>query len=108
LSNIEIVRQLRLAMYCVKRDVSEIYKSHGLRGHKLQSRAALAEKLGVALPPTRFDLLRQKIGGMREEGMTFRGIGEVLGMTGDRVFRYVGKAKRAATPQTTTRAVRPH
>jgi DNA-binding CsgD family transcriptional regulator len=102
LTNEEIGRRLGVAEWCVNRDVGNLYKKHGVRGQNEKRRGALAEKLGVGLPPTRFDLMREKIAGMRERGMTFREIGEELGMNINTVGHYVAKTRRRASPQSST------
>jgi DNA-binding NarL/FixJ family response regulator len=78
----------------VNRDVGNLYKMHGVRGQNEKRRGKLAEKMGVVLPKTRLELRREKVAQMRERGMTYREIGEELGMSMSRVGHYLEKRRR--------------
>jgi len=74
--------------------VCAIYEIHGVGKLGLKGRRALAEKLGVVLPATRGERIRERIWALRESGMTWPGIAEELGMKMKAVVYYAEQLRR--------------
>jgi len=95
LSNSQIAHDLNIPLYTAARDIVAIYSSHGLKGLNRNSRSALAKLLAVELPPTKHDLLQQKIASLRDQGLTPIQIRHHLNLPRGTVDYYVQKIKRA-------------
>lgn len=72
----EIMSMLHTDWSTVNRDTWKIYKMHGVSGRK-----GLAKKLGVKLPDTEGEKIRERIRELRAAGMTWPGIAKEMGMS---------------------------
>jgi DNA-binding NarL/FixJ family response regulator len=70
LSYREIAKRLGTDEGTIHYDTYALYRLHGVRGKPHHARRALAAKLGVELPQTRGDVLREKILELHQAGMS--------------------------------------
>ena len=76
-------------------DSHEIYRQHGVGGRgPFKARQALAQKLGILLPPTRHQQLREKIASMLDAGIKKAQIARELKMSFSGICWHVQQMKR--------------
>jgi DNA-binding CsgD family transcriptional regulator len=80
LNRTQIMAALDMSLDVLKRDIQCIYRLHGVQGYGEQARRALAAKLGLELPPTPNDLLRQQILPLHQSGLTCNQIAQHLNL----------------------------
>jgi DNA-binding NarL/FixJ family response regulator len=96
----EIMSMLHTDFSTVNRDTWKIYKMHGVSGRK-----GLAKKLGVKLPDSEGEKIRERMREFREQGMTWPGIAREMGMKMQAVewhAKVMRKALRAPVQDATT------
>ena len=91
----QIAQVIGFDLTTVISDSHEIYRQHGVGGRgRFVARQALAQKLGIVLPPTRYQKFREKIAAMLEAGIKKAQIARDLKMSFSGICWHVQQMKR--------------
>jgi DNA-binding NarL/FixJ family response regulator len=75
----EIGEELGIDEVTIRRDTQTLYAEYGVSGSGKNARRALAEKIGRELPKGRVEKLRERIGELREAGLSRKEIAREVG-----------------------------
>jgi DNA-binding CsgD family transcriptional regulator len=89
----EMCGKLSASLSVITADIWKIYKLYGIKGRGLEQRRALAAKLGVSFM-SKGDQMRERIAELCARGMTYKQVGEVVGISVWSIWSHMAKVKK--------------